>query len=240
MAVGESGTAVFVWEQGSRYARPPSDRVYARSMADSGALGPAVGVSARGERLLLPTPRVAVAADGRALIVWTQGFNSYRVRARRLSATGTPGEIIDVSGAAAGYPEPEPRVAIDPGANAIVTWRRDTTVYARSLSASGMLGPSVGLSSADAYASGAEVGVTPDGRAVFAWWSSVDRHRNGVIQARTRSATGTLGPIATLTDPSEGSTVPQLAVAANARATVTWEIGHGLGRTFRARAATGP
>jgi hypothetical protein len=238
MAMSAGGKAVFVWERGSGVRRPQSNSVFARSLSAAGVLGPVVDISAGGERLLVPSPQVRVAADGRAVVAWTRGIESYRVRARRLSAAGTPGPIIDVSAAGSGQPEPQPRVAVDSGANAILTWTqalkdRETRVQARSLSATGRLGRLFTV--ARPRAGGAQVGVTPDGGAVFAWASFVG---GGIIQTRTRSATGTLGPIATLSGSDDGVSVPQLAVAASARATVTWEIGYGLGRTWRARAAS--
>ena len=79
----------------------------------------------------------------------------------------------------------------------------------------------VTLSAAGRQANSAQVGIDTQGDAVFAW-----RRFDGTnwrIQARARSAAGTLSSIQNLSAPGQNASRPQVAVDADGDAVFTWE-----------------
>ena len=67
-------------------------------------------------------PQVAVDADGDAVVVWTRLDGSAIAQARRISAAGLLGPVLDLS--PHGEDASGPQVAIDAGGNAIALWYR--------------------------------------------------------------------------------------------------------------------
>jgi hypothetical protein len=95
----------------------------------------------------------------------------------------------------------------------------------------------VTLSDPGQDASRPQVAVDQSGNAVFVWkrfdgssGSCCDR-----IEARTRSATGTLGAVQTLSDAGQNADVPQVAVDPNGNAVFTWTRSDGLNTRIEAR-----
>lgn len=183
---------------------------------------------------------VAVAADGDALVVWSDEF---RVQARARSAAGVLGPIRTLSTLSTSslIEANDPQVALDGVGNALVTWQEydGTSSYrikARAISATGVLGPIQIFSGQNA--SRPQVAIEPDGDALVVW--QVRDGANYRVQARTRSAAGVLGPIQTLSG-AGSATNPRVVLDTQGRALVVWENQNGLDfRIFaRARSATG-
>jgi hypothetical protein len=177
-----------------------------------------------------------VAADGRALVVWTYSVPGAsdneldRVQGRWLSKTGRPiGPIIDISKRT---PNPDPRAANDRRAGAVITWTQtrvsgDQYVVARSLSRSRRLGRAITIAPGP-RASNAKVATAADGTQTFLWRASDAAYSHSQLRTRSRSPTARLGPVHRLTSSLQGDIwpdferYPQLAVAANGATIVTW------------------
>ena len=251
LAVGARGRAVVVWQSRARTRLRPRE-LHARWLSVAGSPGRVTALGAPGEELPpWSTPQVAVAASGRAVVAWlAYDGDRVRARARGLTAAGAPGPLVDISGAR--RIEADPHVGIDAAGNAIVAWTDQSEdgshqgVRARRLPARGRTGRSFAVFSGRPFAFGAQVGMTPDGRTVFAWGSAgaivEDAPGDNRVQIRTRAVDGTLGPVMTVSDAADADSgsAAQLAVAANGSAALTWEIGFGLGRNWRARGAAIP
>ena len=133
-------------------------------------------------------PKVAVAADGHALIVWgrASGPSGSEIRARRRSAAGVYGPILTLSaGEAAG----DHQVAMNADGDALVAWHsfvgdEREEVQARAVSA---LGPIVFLVASD-FLEGPQVVIDAEGDAFVIWERGNGRKTN--VQGRALSADG--------------------------------------------------
>jgi hypothetical protein len=108
----------------------------------------------------------------------------------------------------------------------------------------GALGSILTLSAAGQHAAGSEVAVEGDGDAVFIWarFDGTDPeisccHR---VQARTRSASGALGSIQTLSAAGKDAVFPQVAVDDAGDAVATWMRSSPAFDDFEIHAAAGP
>jgi hypothetical protein len=156
------------------------------------------------QELSAELPNLGVNDAGDSAYAWLTSNNAGTrsiVQARTRSASGQLGPVktlVDI-----GQSEGEielPEVAVDADGDAIVAWTQQSTsgaerglVRARTLSKTGNLGSTQTIS-ADAAGTLAEfvqVGMQPDGDAVFAWQYSTNNNE-GQIQTRTLKAAGTL------------------------------------------------
>jgi hypothetical protein len=178
---------------------------------------------------------VGVDADGDAVFSWvsvnTAGSPIVVTRARSrtgtLSARQTVATVPDA-------PEPElwavdygaPEVAVDADGDAVVVWSQDgvnrTISKARARTRTGALQPVQTISNNTEGASAvfAKVEMQPAGGAVFAWEQTTTTVTSQ-IQTRTRSATGTLGPIRALSGAE--AALPELAVDGDGDAVFAWQ-----------------
>jgi hypothetical protein len=179
-------------------------------------------------------PQVAVAADGDGVIVWQRdGAAGQEVQAATVSETGAVGAVQTLS---AGGTNEQPKVAVDDVGNAIVVWRRsnggDVVVQSNTLSELGAPGGRQTISDSAQDASDPAVGMDADGNALIAWEFGSGANRR--IQARIRTAAGTLEPTATLPDPGGASVTPEVAMAAGGKAVVGWLGDDGTASRVRA------
>jgi hypothetical protein len=218
IGVDADGNALIAWWglAGTNY------RVAVRARSATGVLSPIQTLSQAG--LDAFAPRVAVSANGSALITWFVGTGTnYSVQARSRSANGVLGRIQTLSNSGQ---DASPELAIDPAGNAVVAWTSisgtNTTpqVKARFRAAAGMLGPILTLSQAGAYAQNPQVAIGANGDAVITW-NSYDG-KNTRVQAVTRSAAGVLGAPLTLSEAGYDALLPQVAVDGDGNALVTW------------------
>jgi hypothetical protein len=165
-----------------------------RSRSEAGDWGPVVAVSPPGQAP--SNPQIALDDDGDAVVVWDafDGTN-YLTYARRVSKTGTLGPVEVLSGTEGESNDTD--VAVDADGDAVVTWaerQEDGSVIPkmRPFAKDGTLQPEVVLSSNPARAETPDVAIDREGDAVIAW-------TNGwVVQARTLTASGTLGELETV------------------------------------------
>jgi hypothetical protein len=137
-----------------------------------------------------------------------------------------------------------PQVAVDADGDAVFVWERldasgDLRIQARARSAAGVLSPVQTLSDAGEDASMPQVAVDADGDAVLTW-RRFDGTNNR-IQARARSAAGTLSPVETLSTSGRNADTPQVAVDPAGDAVFSWSRSDGTNwrAQVRARSADG-
>ena len=221
VAVDADGDAIFVWQRfDGTYTR-----IQARTRSAAGSLGAVQTLSAYGANAF--DPQVAVEADGDAVFTWTRGSGTNdRIEARARSATGilSPVQILSLSG----HNAFDPQVAVDADGDAVFTWTRfDGTTFrtqARARSAAGVLSALQTLSEPGLAAFSPQVAVDAGGDAVFTWQrpdgtSATCCQR---IQARARSAVGTLSEVENLSPSGQPAYQSQVAVDADGDFVFTW------------------
>jgi hypothetical protein len=234
VAVDADGDAVFTWvrSDGANF------RVQARARSAAGILSPVQTLSSSGQDA--SDPQVAVDADGDAVFTWRRfdGTN-HRIQARARSAAGALSPVQNLSdpGQSAFFPQ----VGVDADGDAVFTWERfdgaNSRVQARARSAAGALSGVQDLSAAGQTALDPQVAVRrKNGAAVFTWVRSDGT--NNRVQARARSAAGTLSAVQTLSSAGQNAAEPQVAVDADGDGVFTWRRFDGANSRVQARART--
>jgi hypothetical protein len=223
VAVDLDGDAVIVWQAGGV--------IQARTLSAAGTLGAIVTLSGAGAA----KPHVADDVSGNAVFVWERG-GVIETRARSSAGVLSPIETLsDPTQPASG-----PQLALDLGANAVFTWQRfdgtNSRIQARARTWAGALSAVQTLTATGQDASQPQVGVDHDGDAVLVW-KRFDG-ANYRIQARTRSAAGTLGMVQGLSAAGQSANAPQVGVAAGGNAIAVWTRFDGS--NDRVQAASGP
>src|SRR6266566_896574 len=237
VAVDASGDAVYVWEisEGTLCSGGPCERIQTRSRSAAGVLSPVQTISTQGQSQSLP--HVAVDANGDAWFVW-QHFDGTieRIQTRSRSAAGvwTGTATVSPPGGSAEFPQ----VAVDPSGNAVFTWEYfDGThwrIQARTVSLAGTRSSTQTLSTAGQDALYPQVAVDGNGNAVFAWQRFDGSNQR--IQARVRSAAGTLAATHTLSAAGQDATEVHVAVDPSGDAVFAWERSDGTVDRIQSRA----
>jgi len=242
VAVDASGDAVYVWEisEGTLCSGGPCERIQTRSRSAAGVLSPVQTISTQGQSQSLP--HVAVDANGDAWFVW-QHFDGTieRIQTRSRSAAGvwTGTATVSPPGGSAEFPQ----VAVDPSGNAVFTWEYfDGThwrIQARTVSLAGTRSSTQTLSTAGQDALYPQVAVDGNSNAVFAWQRFDGSNQR--IQARVRSAAGTLAATQTLSAAGQDAAEVHVAVDPSGDAVFAWERSDGTVDRIqtRARSAAG-
>jgi hypothetical protein len=178
VAVESDGDALFTWSEG--------DSIQARRRTAGGAYGSVQTIAPAG--LAAEQPQVAYDADGAAVFAWLRddGAN-WRVQARRRTNGGSLSAVRNLSGP--GQDASFPRLAVDSGGTAVVSWQRIdhadvTVVQARRRAPDGTLGAVQTLSDSDWTAELPQVAVAPGGAAIVTWQGLDGAH------ARVHAAVG--------------------------------------------------
>jgi hypothetical protein len=148
-------------------------------------------------------------------------------------------------------------VAVDTQGDAVFGWTlhtgTDDVFQAQTRSATGVLGPVLKIRAGGYnpttdrgwfYNGDGQVAVDDDGDAVFTW--SITRNgaginEHGVVEARTLSAAGVLGPIQEVSTTGFSSGTPRVAVDSDGDAVVTWSnLATRTNSLLRIQAAFGP
>ncbi|HEX5527690.1 MAG TPA: glycosyl hydrolase [Solirubrobacterales bacterium] len=233
VGVAEDDTATVVW---SRFDGSDSI-VQARQIAPSGEPGASTAsLSAVGESAI--QPRVAVAAEGAATVVWNRFDGAdWIVQAQRLSAAGLPtGGTENLS--AAGQSAAEPQIAAEASGKATVAWDRfdgsSFVVQARQLDAEGEpLGPALDLSAAGRDAAEPALAIAP-GAAATALWARSDG-TNFVVQRRDLESDGSLTGTESLSAPGHSAGYPALAWGSDGVLAMSWSRGNGAADVVQAK-----
>jgi hypothetical protein len=224
VATDADGDAALTWEFGASLS---TNRVQARTLSAAGALGTVHELgqtSGTTDRFA----RVATDRSGDSVFAWTRFDPFDAVLARRLSATGTLGGIIQLSRGGDPGPFSAPEVATDRNGDTVFTWVNDSgfgdpRVQARTLTASGALGPIRNVSPADEIGSQPQVATDRSGDSVLTWVreDGVDGDAD-IVQARQMSVNGSLGPIKDLSVPAGRAFAPQVASDEDGDVVFTW------------------
>jgi hypothetical protein len=223
LEVDRNGNAVVVWE---RYDGANS-RIQASYLLEVQTLSVGAGAV---------NPDAAVDRNGNAVVVWQQfdGANSL-IQVRRRTAAGNLSAVQTLS--AAGEDAYDPDIALDRNGNAVVAWSRydgsNYRIQARRRTASGSLSAVKTLSEAGQNARDPQLAVDPDGNAVVVWTRSDGA--NYRIQARRRSASGSLSAVQTLSPAGQDAGSPQVAVDPDGNAVVVWIRSDGANFRIQAR-----
>jgi hypothetical protein len=233
VAVDSDGDALMVWERfdGTVF------RIQGRALSRTGALGAIQTLSLAGADST--DPRVAIDADGDALVVWERDDPSGdRIEGRARSKAGVLGPVLNV--AASNRHARDPQVAVDSDGDAYVVWERPVPpseqprIQGRARTRGGLLRPIVNLSPDGAAASGSQVAIDTDGDALVVWQRAVGSLR---IEARSRARTGVLGPVKTLSSMTIGiASGPRVAIDANGDGVIAWERSNAGAVVIQARA----
>ena len=223
LGIDDAGDAVLAWQVVGQTIR-------SRVISKTGQLGPVSRLA--GQHTL--GFELAVNRDGHAVLVWErQRSDGYRIKARTFSTDGAKGPVLNISSVSElAY---DPFVAIDAGGGAVFTWRRRETQYryqGRALSPSGVLGPVLDLSTDSPHRiCQPRVTVDDDGNALFAWAQAID-DQYYLVQTRSLSPDGTLGPVHDLSKPGNDSFCVRIAVTADgAHAAAVWQARRSLQTT---------
>jgi len=233
VAAAADGTATVVW---TRFDGSNSI-VQERQVGSDGEPEEAILNLSASEKSAIQ-PRVAVAPDGTATVVWNRFDGSnWIVQAQRLSATGLAvGGVLNLS--AAGGNAAEPQLALDQGGAATVVWDRfdgnNFVVQAQRLSPEGqLLGSPVNLSSGGRDAAEPAVAIAPDGTA-SAVWSRFDG-AGFVVQRRDLAPDGTLSGSEGLSAAGRSASYPAVAWGADGTLTLAWTRGSGSADVVQAK-----
>ncbi len=228
VSVALDGDSVMAWQQSDGV----NQRVMARTMTETGALGPVQTLSAAGEDAI--DPRVGVDDDGNGVIAWERYDGSdWRVQVTTLSETSVVGATQTLS--AAGNENADPEVAVDHAGDAVIVWRNgtDARIVGRTRDVNGVLGTRTWLSAAGGYAYGPDVDIDSNGDALAGWLRNDGT--NDLVQVRPVSAAGVWGADQTLSAAGADALGARLAVDINGDATVTWARWDGANNRIEAR-----
>jgi hypothetical protein len=134
-----------------------------------------------------------------------------------------------------------PQVAMNANGAALFVWQRfdgtNIRIQARARSAAGVLGPVEDISFDAQDETVPRVGIDASGNALIVWVR--DNGTTTVVQGRTRSASGVLGPLINFS--GDRGTRPRLAMNPTGKALVVWQRSDGADTRIqgRARSAAG-
>ncbi len=217
VALDADGDALFTWEHRDSAGKLS---VRARRRSAAGVFGPILTFSGRSEILLFH--RLAVDADGDALVAWTlrPEAGPDQAQFRAFSAAGALGPIELLSNV---LPTDSAQVAMNPAGRAIFAWRRvnaaqgTAPMEVRVRSAAGVLGPIQRVSFSGQTTFQPDVAIDGDGEAVVAWVRLFGS--KPLVEARRRSAAGELEEIRQNLDQGD---FPQVAIDRDGDAIITW------------------
>jgi hypothetical protein len=238
VAVAEDGTATVAW---SRFDGEDSIVQVRRVAADGALEATTADLSALGESAI--QPRVAVASDGAATIVWNRfDGSSWLIQARRISPAGAP-EAGTENLSASGQSAAEPQLALDSEGAATVVWDRfdggNFVVQARRLTPTGgPAGSAFNLSAGGRDAADPRLAIAPDDRATILW--SRSDGTNWIVQRRDLAADGTLGSTESLSAAGRSAGDPALAWGSDGRPVMTWKRFNGGADVIEAKVVVKP
>lgn len=187
-------------------------------------------------------PRVAIAPDGTSVFLWERD-GALQTRVRAPGGTLSPVQAIAPPNTVGGHHEAD--VAVDSDGNAMYVWAAGVYGYSirvRVRHANGTLGPVQTLATApsDDDATALEdlhVGFDGTGRAVISWIRG-RYQKQPILQTRSRSPAGVLGPVLTV---GRSGFYSKLAVTSDGRAFYAWQSRDGVfGRAMNPGGTLGP
>jgi hypothetical protein len=219
VAVDAVGNATIVWSRfdGLRW------RIQARTLSAFGVVGVApLDVSDPG--LSSSEPQVGVDAAGNVVMTWIANDGvTDRIQARTLAPAGALGAVQEVS--TPGRNTWAPQLAVAPTGDTVLSWIEfdgaNERIYARTLSAAGVLGGLRSISAAgqDGHYSQAAIDANGDARLVWERFDGADNR----IQTRSLSASGVRGSVTTISDAGQDANFPQLSIDGAGNTFFAWQ-----------------
>ena len=217
VATGPAGDAIVYWH---RQVDEGADSVLeARRISADGSLGPPLVISESGDRAGISA--VAIDSAGDATVVWgahpaTSGF---KLRTRRLPASGPPGPAVTVPNENEGFLT-DVAVAVGPDRRPLVAFAQLGIVGAVRLDQSGEPLDGITLLSEEGDVSEpVSMGMDGSGVARIAWGRTLPEP--GIVSTRTVAPDGTLGPTEVVTERDTASA--EVAVNENGAAAIVWQ-----------------
>ncbi len=211
--------------------------VQANTITDS--VSSTVNLSAVGEAAVSGEPEIAIDNQGNAIAVWTVYKNGYYiVQASTKSLTGTWTTPVDIS--AAGSTASLPQIAIDSLGNAIAVWSSsngtDNINQASTKTFNGTWTKPVNLSAVEKYTynhSYPRIAIDSRGNAIAVW-----NMFNNIIQASTKTLTGTWTTPVDISASGQIPSPPQIAIDRLGNAIAVWQIYNGADNIIQASTKT--
>lgn len=220
VVVDRNGVATIVYRQDGVGGIP----VWTVRMAGDGTLGTPHQLST------LPgtgdDAEVGLDSQGRATVAWAfSNGGSSTAQAVRIAADGTIGTMRDLAPPTPGWAQ-ETQVAVAGDGSATVAWTRqlgsgDNPVQVVRIAADETVGSVLDIAQSGADANQPRIGADADGDTTLTWTSTAAGFVRTAKVARL-SADGTLGTLYDLATPAAGGNSPEVAVAPNGVATLTW------------------
>jgi hypothetical protein len=235
VAANASGKVAVVWR------RANDSHVRIRLFdAQSGPSAPDVDLTAEPDIALWGTNvSVAINDAGESVVVWHRNTDCHII-ARRVTADGTAGAQVDLSGEPdSAIGDTTPTVAIRPDGTVVGAWHRDSDHHAvsRRWMADGSFGPVVDLSLSDGVPSMANMAITPlaTGDAV-AWQRESDSH----MVTATGSGSAPPAPVDVSLAAGASVTPPSIATTVDGALGIAWVGADGTARVAFSTAVPGP
>jgi Glycosyl hydrolase family 26 len=237
VAAAADGTATVVW---SRFDGSDSI-VQERQIGADGTPAEATRDLSAAEESAIE-PRVAIAPDGTATVVWVRSDGANQiVQARRIAPGDTPEPGVE-NLSAAGRSAAEPELAVGADGVATVVWDRwdggSFVVQLRRLSAQGVPGATLNLSASGRDAAEPRLALGPAGVASVVW--SRFNGANFIVQRRDVAADGTLAATQDLSAAGRSASDPSLAWGSDGTFAATWRRFDGAGDVVQAKLVPKP
>lgn len=221
LATNGTGASAMVWQESDGVA----SRLHLRTRSAAGAFGSNATISPAGVDVF--SPAVGIDGAGNVIAVWGANVGGVnRIFMRVKSAGGAYGSVVPVSATTGNFQDP--RLAVESGGRAYIAYRNfesgGQTILGRARSTTGTLGTTVALSGVPGPTAAPAVSLDSSGKALVSWAKSVGGDLRA--QARTRSASGTLSSITTLSSAGASVTNVQNTIGrANGTGEVAWVRG---------------
>ena len=219
VAVDPAGNATIVW---SRYDGL-NWQIQARTLSTFGVLG-AAPLDVSDPVLSNSEPQVGADAAGNIVMTWIANDGvTDRIQARTLSPAGALGPVHELS--TPGRNTWAPQLAVAPNGDTAMTWIEfdgvNERIYARTLSAAGVVGGLVPISAAgqDGHYSQVAINANSDAQLVWERFDGADNR----IQTRSLSAAGVRGPVTTISDAGQDANFPQLSIDGAGNTFFAWQ-----------------
>ncbi len=236
-AIDAAGDAVISWNTDAEPApKTYTGKIEAIQRPHGEAFGAPVDLSATNVRDYSPEP--AIDGSGNATLIWIAAEEDpetkhpgYKVQARTLSSTGTPGSTTQTLSTFGVLPE-EPRIGADEAGEVTAVW---THVVGSSIGAEAAILPTAGgsfepasvLDPSDGSFSSVAVAVSETGEAMAMWSHLVTAEpapRTEQLLEATRTPGGTFAPAVAVSGVGPGFFSPSIALDTAGDAAASWFV----------------
>jgi hypothetical protein len=226
VAVDADGDAVIAWTETAPIAEQGT--VKARTLSKTGVLGPVKTISTSGTGALAEFVQVDMRPSGETVFVWqfAQRNIEGQIQYRTMAPDGALGRIRNASRLESTFPD----FSMAPDGDGLISWiyadpfAGGLNVQARTLSATGELGPIKNISPRGGTVLEAHSGYSSSGAAGFTYTLKDPIVGKTAAYGRTMSSTGTLSRAHELAGATASGdvTFPDVGISNTGRAVFTW------------------